>query len=161
TTHAAAATCSKLVVLKENVHGPLRSGHRLEPKLQEDGFEVNDPPRDAVLDNVDFPGKELINHVNDRLGVLLADPFRIAALPFLPLCPLRRPAIADLVARWVLHRLTRLTSVGGANICPVMVGFRLGTMLTAKSSRRLGRAPFGNWLPARGRREGSSCHEPL
>src|SRR5262245_14230919 len=78
----AAAACSKLVVLKENVHGSLRSGRRLDPKLQDDGFEVTDPPRDAVLDNVDFAGKKLINHVNDRLknGVHIMDRFLEKAL---------------------------------------------------------------------------------
>ena len=80
----------------------LLPGHRLDPKLQHQRFEVADP-RYAFFDNVDFAGKELINHVNDRLGVLLADPLRIAALPFLPTCALRRPAIADLVWSLVEH----------------------------------------------------------
>jgi len=111
TTHAAAAACSKRLVLKQNVHGPLTSGNRVAPELQYNGLQGANSPRYTLFDDVDFAGKEFINHVNNRLGVLFAHPLRIAALPFPPLCPLRRPAIADFVARWVLYRLTRLTSV--------------------------------------------------
>src|SRR5207248_9266299 len=71
----------------------------------------------------EFAGEEVIYQLYDRLGCLFPDPLRIAALPFLPTCALRRPAIADLVARWVLHRLTLLPAPSGANICPVMIGF--------------------------------------
>ena len=45
----------------------LLPGHRLDPKLQHQRFEVADP-RYAFFDNFDFAGKELIYYFKDGLG---------------------------------------------------------------------------------------------
>jgi hypothetical protein len=56
----------------------LLPGHRLDPKLQHQRFEVAEPGH-AFFDNVDSPAKNTLISTTS-LDVL-------AALPFLPFCP--------------------------------------------------------------------------
>ena len=108
--------------MKQDARGPLTSAYRVAQELLCNGLEGANSPRYTLFDDGDFAGEEVIYQFYDRLGCLFPDPLRIAALPFLPTCALRRPAIADLVAGRVLHRLTLLPAPSGANICPVMIG---------------------------------------
>src|SRR5258708_39529478 len=107
-THAA-TPCREFQVLEQDVDRTFaRSGYRLDPQLQYDGFEVTDPPRYAVFDDVNFGGKKLINHFNDPFGSSFAHPVRVSTLPVRPTRRLRRSAISALILlSRDRHNLTR------------------------------------------------------
>src|SRR5690242_15408586 len=92
----ATTVCRELLVLKQNFHRPLVSGHYLVPKLQNDDFEVCDTPRYAFFDNLDFVDKKFIDHFHNRLGEALAYSIWIAALSLPPARLLRRAAVTNL-----------------------------------------------------------------
>jgi hypothetical protein len=107
------------LILEQNVHGPLLSGNRLDQELQDNGLEVADAPRYTLLDDVDFGGKEIIDHLDDRLVGSFAYPIRIATLPLFPSRVFRRSAEANLVFRWDVHAFMLLPASNGEKLCLV------------------------------------------